>query len=59
MNIRVSLPYFNDADMLAVQFKAFAVQTWTGNWEGMISNHGYTDRSVEIAASDRNQFPPL
>lgn len=59
MKLSVIIPCFNGAATLAVQLEALSNQTWSEQWELIISDNGSTDNSIEIAQQYKDKFNAL
>lgn len=57
--ISVLLPCFNGEKTIKNQLDALTQQTWTGDWEVIVSNNGSTDNSMKIVEQFYDRLPGL
>lgn len=57
VEVSVVIPCYNGADTLGEQLDSLAAQTWSGEWEVIVSDNGSTDESVTVARRFENRLP--
>lgn len=58
-HISVIVAAYNEADTIAEQLEALAIQTYQGEWEVIVADNGSTDATSEIAESFEDRLPGL